>query len=52
MLPTPAVGVRRAKAVLYQWVRDPPGSIAPAGSIRGSHGGNEMAEAPEVKDRF
>jgi hypothetical protein len=45
------LGVRRAKAVLYQWVRDPPGYLAPAGSIRGSQGGNELAEAPELKGR-
>jgi hypothetical protein len=45
-------GVRRAKAVLYQWVIDPPGYLAPVGSIRGSHGGNKVAEAPELKGRF
>jgi len=45
-------GVRRAKAALYQWVRNPPGYIAPAGSNRSSHGGNEVAEASDVKDRY
>jgi hypothetical protein len=44
--------VRRAKAALYQWVRDPPGYIAPAGSNWSSHGGNEVAEASDVKDRY
>ena len=45
-------GVRRAKAALYQWVRDLPGYIAPAGSNWSSHGGNEVAEASDVKDRY
>jgi len=38
-------GVRRGKAALFQWVQIPPGELAPAGSNRSSHGGNEMAEA-------
>src|SRR3954466_10620091 len=29
----------------FQWVQAPPGELAPAGSDRSSHGGNEMAEA-------
>ena len=41
----PAYGVRRDKAALFQWVKAPPGELAPAGSNRSSHGGNEMAEA-------
>jgi NAD(P)-dependent dehydrogenase (short-subunit alcohol dehydrogenase family) len=28
-----------------QWVKGPPGDLAPAGSNRSSHGGDEMAEA-------
>ncbi len=43
-------GVRRAKVALFQWVQTPPGEIAPAGSNRSSHGGNEMAEAFDVTD--
>ncbi len=39
------IGVRRAKAASFQWVKTPPGQLAPAGSNRSSHGGNEMAEA-------
>jgi hypothetical protein len=42
---TTFMGVRREKAALFQWVEAPPGELAPAGSNRGSHGGNEMAEA-------
>ena len=40
-----AVGVRRDKAALSSGCESPPGQIAPAGSNRSSHGGNEMAEA-------
>ena len=29
----------------FQWVRDPPGDLAPAGSNRSRHGGDEMSEA-------
>ena len=41
------VRFRRApcKGGAFQWVQAPPGDIAPAGSDRSSHGGNEMAEA-------
>ncbi len=39
-----ASGVRRGKAALFQWVQVHP-AIAPAGSNRRSHGGNEVAEA-------
>ncbi len=39
-----ALGVRRGKAALFQWVKSRP-AMAPAGSDRSSHGGNEMAEA-------
>ena len=44
------VGVRREKAALFQWVQIPPGEIAPAGSNRSSHGGNEVAEAFDATD--
>ena len=44
-IPMTAIGVRRDKAALFQWVKAPPGELAPAGSNRSSHGGNEMAEA-------
>src|SRR3954447_13629071 len=37
-------GVRREGGA-FQWVQAPPGELAPAGSNRSSHGGNEMAEA-------
>ena len=39
--------VRRApcKGGAFLWVRIPPGSVAPAGSNRSGHGGNEVAEA-------
>ena len=33
------------KGGVSQWVRIPPGDVAPAGSNRSSHGGNEVAEA-------
>jgi hypothetical protein len=46
------LGVRRDKAALYQWVRDPPGQIAPAGSNWSSHGGNEVAGASNVRSRY
>jgi hypothetical protein len=38
---------RRApcKGGAFQWVQAPPGELAPAGSNRSSHGGNEMTEA-------
>ena len=41
---TSAVGVRRAKAALSSGCKPHP-AIAPAGSNRISHGGNEVAEA-------
>ncbi len=39
-----ALGVRRGKAALFQWVQVPPGHRS-SGSNRSSHGGDEMAEA-------
>ena len=39
-----APGVRRAKAALSSGCKPQP-AIAPAGSNRSSHGGNEVAEA-------
>ena len=39
-----ACGVRRAKAALSSGCKPHP-AIAPAGSNRSSHGGNEVAEA-------
>jgi hypothetical protein len=39
-----ALGVRRAKAALSSGCKPHP-AIAPAGSNRSSHGGNEVAEA-------
>ena len=43
----PRVCSRRApcKGGAFQWVKAPPGELAPAGSNRSSHGGDEMAEA-------
>jgi hypothetical protein len=38
------MGVRRAKAALSSGCKSHP-AIAPAGSNRSSHGGDEMAEA-------
>ena len=38
------VGVRRGKAAFFSGCKSHPG-IAPAGSNRSSHGGDEMAEA-------
>src|SRR3979490_865561 len=40
----PALGVRRGKAALSSGCKPHP-AIAPAGSNRSSHGGNEVAEA-------
>ena len=37
------------KGGVSQWVRIPPGDVAPAGSNRSSHGGNEVAEASGVE---
>ncbi len=38
------VGVRRAKAAFFSGCKSHPATIAPAGSNRSSHGGDEMAE--------
>ncbi len=43
------LGVRRAKAVFFSGCKSHPATIAPAGSNRSSHGGNEMAEASGVE---
>ncbi len=43
------VGVRRAKAAFFSGCKSHPATIAPAGSNRSSHGGNEVAEASGVK---
>ncbi len=40
-----ALGVRRAKAAFFSGCKSHPATIAPAGSNRSSHGGNEVAEA-------
>ena len=37
------------KGGVSQWVQIPPGDVAPAGSNRSSHGGNEVAEASGVE---
>ena len=37
--------VRRAKSALSSGCKSHPGELAPAGSNRSSHGGNDMAEA-------
>ncbi len=39
------LGVRRAKAAFFSGRKSHPATIAPAGSNRSSHGGDEMAEA-------
>ena len=44
-----AIGVRRAKAAFLSGCEIPPGNVAPAGSNRSSHGGNEVAEASGVE---
>ncbi len=38
-----ALGVRRAKAAFFSGCKSHPATIAPAGSNRSSHGGDEMA---------
>ncbi len=43
------LGVRRAKAAFFSGCKSHPATIAPAGSNRSSHGGNEMAEASGVE---
>ncbi len=40
-----AQGVRRVKAAFFSGCKSHPATIAPAGSNRSSHGGNEVAEA-------
>ncbi len=44
-----AMGVRRAKAAFFSGCKSHPATIAPAGSNRSSHGGNEVAEASGVE---
>ncbi len=39
------MGVRRAKAAFFSGCKSRPATIAPAGSNRSNHGGDEMAEA-------
>ncbi len=39
------LGVRRGKAAFFSGCKSHPATVAPAGSNRSSHGGNEMAEA-------
>ncbi len=39
------LGVRRAKAAFFSGCKSHRATIAPAGSNRSSHGGNEVAEA-------
>ncbi len=41
----PALGVRRGKAAFFSGYKSHPATIAPAGSNRSGHGGDEMAEA-------
>jgi hypothetical protein len=45
----PHVGVRRDKAAFFSGCKSHPATIAPAGSNRSSHGGNEVAEASGVE---
>ena len=40
-----SLGRAPCKGGAFQWVQVPPGELAPAGSNRSSHGGDEMAEA-------
>ncbi len=44
-----ALGVRRAKVAFFSGCKSHPATIAPAGSNRSSHGGNEVAEASGVE---
>ena len=44
-----ALGARRAKAAFFSGCKSHPATIAPAGSNRSSHGGNEVAEASGVE---
>ncbi len=48
----PGVGVRRDKAAFFSGCKSHPATIAPAGSNRSSHGGNEVAEASGVEGHF
>ncbi len=43
------LGVRRGKAALFSGCKSHPATIAPAGSNRSSHGGNEVAKASGVE---
>ena len=43
------MGVRRGKAAFFSGCKSHPATIAPAGSNRSSHGGNEVAEASGVE---
>ena len=43
------LGVRRGKAAFFSGCKSHPATIAPAGSNRSSHGGNEVAEASGVE---
>ncbi len=52
-----AQGVRRGKAAFFSGCKSHPATIAPAGSNRSSHGGNEVAEAsgepkPDKPDHY
>ncbi len=47
-----ALGVRRGKAAFFSGCKSHPATIAPAGSNRSSHGGNEVAEASGVEGHF
>ena len=42
-------GVRRDKAAFFSGCKSHPATVAPAGSNRSSHGGNEVAEASGVE---
>ena len=43
------LGVRRAKVAFFSGCKSHPATIAPAGTNRSSHGGNEVAEASGVE---
>jgi len=45
-------GCAPCKGGVFQWVKFPPGNLAPAGSNRSSYGGNEIAEAFDVTDHY
>ncbi len=44
--------VRSGKAAFFSGCKSHPATIAPAGSNRSSHGGNEVAEASGVEGHF